>query len=211
MAILLGQTAPDFTQESSKGQIEFHKWLGNSWGILFSHPKDYTPVCTTELAQAARLMPEWQKRNVKIIGLSVDTGENHAGWERDIEETQGQALNFPVLADFDKKVTKLYGMVHPECDPDITVRTVFIIDPKKKVRLMMMYPPSAGRNFDEILRAVDSLQTSDKFKVATPVDWRPGEPAIIPPSISNESAKSLFPQGWRELKPYLRIVELPRE
>ena len=209
MAILLGQTAPDFTQESSKGKIEFHKWLGTSWGILFSHPKDYTPVCTTELAQAARLMPEWEKRNVKIIGLSVDTGESHVGWEKDIEETQGQVVNFPVLADPDNRVTKLYGMVHPECDPDITVRTVFVIDPEKKVRLMMMYPPSAGRNFPEILRVIDSLQISDKYNVATPVDWLPGEPAIIPQSITDEAAKKLFPQGWKEFKPYLRVVELP--
>ncbi|MBA2126959.1 peroxidase [Hyphomicrobium methylovorum] len=209
MSIQLGQIAPDFTQESSRGEISFHKWLGDSWGILFSHPKDYTPVCTTELAQAARLMPEWEKRNVKVIGLSVDSGANHVGWEKDIEETQGQSLNFPVLADEDRTVTDLYGMMHPECDPNITVRTVFIIDPAKKVRLMMMYPPSAGRNFQEILRVVDSLQTSDKYTVATPVDWKPGEPAIIPPSISNEKAKTMFPQGWKELKPYLRIVELP--
>lgn len=209
MTIMLGQTAPDFTQESSRGKIEFHKWLGDSWGILFSHPKDYTPVCTTELAQAARLMPEWEKRNVKVIGLSVDSGENHAGWEKDIEETQGQCLNFPVLADEDKTVSNLYNMVHPECDPTITVRTVFVIDPNKKIRLTMTYPPSAGRNFQEILRVVDSLQTSDKFHVATPVNWEKGQPAIIPPSISNEKAKTMFPQGWKELKPYLRIVDLP--
>ncbi len=209
--ISLGQTAPDFKQESSKGDIEFHKWLGNSWGILFSHPKDYTPVCTTELAAAERLAAEWKKRNVKVIGLSVDNGENHAGWEKDIEETQGVSLSFPVLADENRAVSNLYGMIHPDCDPTITVRTVFIIDPDKKVRLSMTYPPSAGRNFDEILRVVDSLQTSDKHKVATPVNWRPGDAAIIPPSISNEKAKELFPQGWKELKPYLRIVDLPAE
>lgn len=209
MAIGLGQTAPDFTQESSRGVIEFHKWLGDSWGILFSHPKDYTPVCTTELAEAARLMPEWEKRNVKVIGLSVDSGENHAGWEKDIEETQGQTLNFPVLADQDRTVSELYGMVHPDCDPAITVRTVFVIDPNKKIRLMMTYPPSAGRNFDEILRVIDSLQTSDRFKVATPVNWRKGEDAIIPPSVSNDEAHVQFPQGWKELKSYLRIVKLP--
>jgi alkyl hydroperoxide reductase subunit AhpC len=208
MAISLGQTAPDFTQESSRGVIEFHKWLGDSWGILFSHPKDYTPVCTTELGEAARLMPEWEKRNVKVIGLSVDSGENHAGWEKDIEETQGQSLKFPVLADQDRKVSELYGMVHPDCDPTITVRTVFVIDPNKKARLTMTYPPSAGRNFDEILRVIDSLQTSDRFKVATPVNWRAGEDAIIPPSISNDEAHKQFPQGWKELKPYLRIVKL---
>ncbi|MFA5899058.1 MAG: peroxiredoxin [Hyphomicrobium sp.] len=209
--ISLGQKAPNFQQESSRGTIDFHEWLGNSWGILFSHPKDYTPVCTTELAVAARLMPEWEKRNVKVMGLSVDTGENHVGWEKDIEETQGQCLNFPVLADADHKVSNLYGMIHAECDPTITVRTVFIIDPDKKVRLTMTYPPSTGRNFEEILRVVDSLQTADKYHVATPVNWQKGESAIIPPSISNEAAKELFPQGWKELKPYLRIVELPQE
>jgi len=209
--ISLGQTAPDFSQESSRGTINFHEWLGNSWGILFSHPKDYTPVCTTELAAAARLMPEWEKRNVKVIGLSVDTGENHTGWEKDIEETQGQCLNFPVLADADHKVSKLYGMIHPDTDPSITVRTVYIVDPNKKVRLTMTYPPSTGRNFAEILRVVDSLQTADRHRVATPVNWQKGEAAIIPPSISNDDAKGLFPQGWKELKPYLRIVELPKE
>ncbi len=211
MTIMLGQTAPDFTQESSRGKIEFHKWLGDSWGILFSHPKDYTPVCTTELAQAARLMPEWEKRNVKVIGLSVDSGENHAGWEKDIEETQGQCLNFPVLADEDKTVSHLYNMVHPECDPTITVRTVFVIDPNKKIRLTMTYPPSAGRNFQEILRVVDSLQTSDKFHVATPVNWRPGDDVIIPPSVSDEAAAAKYPEGWKTLKPYLRVIAQPRD
>ncbi|HVC60274.1 MAG TPA: peroxiredoxin [Acetobacteraceae bacterium] len=209
MAIQLGQTAPDFTQDSTEGRISFHRWLGDSWGVLFSHPKDYTPVCTTELAEVARLKPEWDKRHVKPIGLSVDSGSNHAGWAKDIEETQGQALNFPVLADADRKVSDLYGMVHPEADPSITVRTVFIVDPNKKVRLMLTYPPSTGRNFDEVLRVIDSLQLTDAHKVATPVNWTDGKPVIIVPSLSNEEAKKRFPAGWKELKPYLRIVEQP--
>jgi thioredoxin-dependent peroxiredoxin len=208
MAIQLGQIAPDFEQDSTAGRIRFHEWLGNSWGILFSHPKDYTPVCTTELAEAARMKPEWDKRNVKVIGLSVDPAESHAGWAKDIEETQGQALNFPVIADADRKVSDLYGMVHPLADPTITVRSVFVIDPAKKVRLIMTYPPSAGRNFAEILRAVDSLQLTDREKVATPANWRPGEPVIIVPSLSDADAKVRFPQGWKTLKPYLRMVEL---
>lgn len=210
MSIQLGQVAPDFEQDSTEGRISFHKWLGNSWGILFSHPKDYTPVCTTELAEAARLKPEWAKRNVKVIGLSVDPADSHKGWLSDIEETQGQALNFPVLADADRKVSDLYGMIHPLADPTVTVRSVFVIDPAKKVRLIMTYPPSAGRNFDEILRAVDSLQLTDREKVATPVNWEPGEPVIIVPSLSDAEAKQRFPQGWKTLKPYLRIVELKK-
>jgi thioredoxin-dependent peroxiredoxin len=168
MAIQLGQTAPDFEQDSTEGPISFHKWLGNSWGVLFSHPRDYTPVCTTELAEVARLKPDWDKRKVKPIGLSVDPLDSHAGWERDIEETQGQALNFPVLADADRKVSELYDMIHPAADPNITVRSVFIIDPNRKVRLILTYPPSTGRNFQEILRSIDSLQLTDAHKVATP-------------------------------------------
>ncbi len=209
MAIQLGQIAPDFTQDSTEGKISFHQWLGNSWGVLFSHPKDYTPVCTTELAEVARLKPEWEKRHVKPIGLSVDFGANHAGWAKDIEETQGQALNFPVIADTDRKVSDLYGMVHPEADPSITVRTVFIVDPNKKVRLMLTYPPSTGRNFDEVLRVIDSLQLTDAHKVATPVNWTDGKPVIIVPALSNEDAKARFPGGWKELKPYLRVVDQP--
>src|SRR5690242_11971787 len=178
MTLHLGDTAPDFEADTSQGRIRFHSWLGNSWGVLFSHPKDYTPVCTTELAEVARLKPEWEKRNVKPIGLSVDPADSHKGWEKDIEETQGQALNFPVLADADRKVSDLYGMVHPEADPTITVRSVFIIDPNKKVRLMLTYPPSTGRNFDEILRVIDSLQLTDAHKVATPVNWTDGKPVI---------------------------------
>jgi alkyl hydroperoxide reductase subunit AhpC len=210
MTIQLGQIAPDFEQDSTAGRIRFHDWLGSSWGILFSHPKDYTPVCTTELAEAARLQPEWSKRNVKVIGLSVDPADSHRGWEKDIEETQGQALNFPVLADPDRKVSNLYGMVHPEADPTITVRSVFIIDPNKKVRLIMTYPPSTGRNFAEILRVVDSLQLTDAYKVATPVNWTDGQPVIIVPSLSDADAKVRFPQGWKTLRPYLRVVEQPK-
>jgi alkyl hydroperoxide reductase subunit AhpC len=209
MTIQLGQIAPDFEQESTQGPIRFHDWLGRSWGVLFSHPKDYTPVCTTELAEVARLQPEWQKRNVKPIGLSVDPADSHKGWERDIEETQGQALNFPVLGDADRRVSDLYGMVHPDADPSITVRSVFIIDPNKKVRLILTYPPSTGRNFDEILRVIDSLQLTDAHKVATPVNWTDGKPVIIVPSLSNEDARQRFPNGWKELKPYLRIVDQP--
>lgn len=170
MTLQLGQIAPDFEQDSTQGRIRFHEWLGNSWGVLFSHPKDYTPVCTTELAEVARLKGEWDKRGVKTIGLSVDPTDSHEGWEKDIEETQGQALNFPVLADADKKVSGLYDMIHPSADPAVTVRTVFVIDPAKKIRLMLTYPPSTGRNFREILRTIDSLQLTDTHKVATPVN-----------------------------------------
>jgi alkyl hydroperoxide reductase subunit AhpC len=211
MTIQLGQIAPDFEQDSSRGRIRFHDYLGGSWGVLFSHPKDFTPVCTTELAAVARLAPEWAKRDVKVLGLSVDSAENHAGWAKDIEETQGQSLNFPVIADKDRSVANLYGMVHPEADPTVTVRSVFVIDPNKKVRLTLTYPPSAGRNFAEILRVIDSLQTTDKNKVSTPSDWRPGQPVIISPAVSNEDAKTRFPQGWTELKPYLRMVQLNDE
>src|SRR5713226_7577262 len=206
MAFQIGDVVPDFEAETTEGRIRFHEWLGNSWGVLFSHPKDYPPVCTTELAQVARLKPEWDKRGVKPIGLSVDPAESHKGWEKDIEETQGQALNFPVLADADRKVSDLYGMIHPAADPAVTVRTVFVIDPAKKVRLMLTYPPSTGRNFREILRAIDSLQLTDAHKVATPANWEQGEPVIIVPSVSDDEAKQRFPQGWKTLKSYLRVV-----
>jgi thioredoxin-dependent peroxiredoxin len=209
MSIQLGQIAPDFEQDSTAGRVQFHKWLGNSWGVLFSHPKDFTPVCTTELAEVARLQPEWAKRNVKVIGLSVDPVASHGKWEQDIAETQGQAVNFPVLADADRKVSDLYGMVHPEADPVVTVRSVFIIDPNKKVRLTLTYPPSAGRNFQEILRVIDSLQLTDAHKVATPANWEPGKKVIIVPSLSDEDAKKHFPQGWQTLRPYLRMVDQP--
>jgi alkyl hydroperoxide reductase subunit AhpC len=208
MALQLGQIAPDFEQDSTDGRIHFHDWLGTSWGVLFSHPKDYTPVCTTELGVVAGLKPEWDRRNVKVIGLSVDSAGSHEGWARDIEETQGHALNFPLLADPDRKVATLYDMVHPEADPAVTVRSVFVIDPAKKVRLILTYPPSAGRNFDEVLRVIDSLQLTDRKKVATPANWRPGDRAIIVPSVSDAAAHELFPQGWETVKPYLRVVDV---
>ena len=206
--IQIGQVAPDFDADTTQGRIRFHEWLGDAWGVLFSHPKDFTPVCTTELGETARLKPEFDKRNVKVIGLSVDPLGRHAGWASDIEETQGHAVNFPMIADPDQAVSKLYGMVHPEADPTITVRTVFVVDPNKKVRMMMIYPPSAGRSFHEILRVIDSLQLTDRAKVSTPVNWEPGDRAIIAPSISDEQAKAMFPQGWETKKPYLRYVEV---
>lgn len=208
MTLQLGQIAPDFELHSTLGQIRFHRWLGDSWGLFFSHPKDFTPVCTTELGEVARLKPEWDRRNIKPIGLSVDDVQSHKLWAGDIEETQGHRLNYPLLADPDRKVAALYGMIHPLADPGVTVRTVFVIDPDKKIRLTLAYPPSTGRNFAEILRAIDSLQLTDQRRVATPVNWRPGEDIIIPPSLSEEEARSQFPQGWKTLKPYLRIAGL---
>ena len=208
MSLQLGQIVPDFEAQTTIGPIHFHQWLGDSWGVLFSHPKDYTPVCTTELGEAARLKPEFDRRGVKIIGLSVDTLERHGGWEADIEETQGQTVNFPMIADTDRKVSEAYGMIHPLADPTVTVRTVYVIDPNKKLRLSLTYPPSTGRNFLEILRVIDSLQLTDRHKVATPVNWQPGERAIILPSLSDADAKTRFPQGWETKKPYLRYVTI---
>lgn len=208
MALQLGQTAPDFEQDSTEGRLRLHEYLGASWGVLFSHPKDYTPVCTTELGEVARLAPEWAARDVKVIGLSVDPADSHAGWAADIAETQGHALNFPLIADADRSVSTLYGMVHPEADPAVTVRSVFIIDPAKKIRLILTYPPSAGRNFAEVLRVIDSLQLTDRHKVATPANWQKGDRAIIVPSLSDEAARAHFPQGWQTVKPYLRIVDI---
>ena len=208
MSLQLGQTAPDFQQDSTQGPISFHEWLGDSWGVLFSHPKDFTPVCTTELGEVARLRPEWDKRNVKVIGLSVDPVDSHHKWEGDIAETQGHTVDFPMLADADGKVSSLYGMVHPDTDPTITVRSVYVIDPNKKVRLILTYPPSTGRNFVEILRAIDSLQLTDARGVSTPVNWNPGERVVISPKLSDEDAKAKFPQGFETKKPYLRLVDL---
>ncbi len=208
MSLQLGQTAPDFEQQSTEGPIRFHEWLGSSWGVLFSHPKNFTPVCTTELGEVARLKPEWDRRGVKVIGLSVDPLDAHERWGADIAETQNQALNFPLLADADGKVANLYGMIHPEADPTVTVRAVYVIDDKRKIRLVLTYPPSAGRNFSEILRVIDSLQLTDNEKVSTPVNWTPGEPVIISPALSTEQAQARFPQGWTELRPYLRLVQL---
>jgi alkyl hydroperoxide reductase subunit AhpC len=208
MGIQLGQIAPDFEQQSTRGSISFHKWLGDSWGLFFSHPKNFTPVCTTELGEVARLKPEFDKRNVKPIGLSVDAIDAHNRWADDIKETQGQLLNFPMLADADARVAKLYDMIHPDTDATVTVRSVFVIDPSKKIRLILTYPPSAGRNFAEVLRAIDSLQLTDSEKVSTPVNWNPGDRVVISPAISDEAAKAKYPQGFETLKPYLRLVQL---
>jgi alkyl hydroperoxide reductase subunit AhpC len=210
MALQLGDIAPDFTQGSTEGEIRFHHWAGDNWVVLFSHPKDFTPVCTTELGEVARLKPEFEKRNVKAIGLSVDSLASHHDWKGDIVETQGSALNFPLLADEDRSVSELYGMIHPNANGTLTVRSVFVIDPNKKIRLTLTYPASTGRNFDELLRVIDSLQLTDSHKVATPVNWQHGEDVIIVPAISNEEAKKLFPEGWDEQKPYLRKVKQPK-
>jgi alkyl hydroperoxide reductase subunit AhpC len=209
MALQLGDVAPDFTAESTAGTIKFHEWLGNSWGVLFSHPKDFTPVCTTELGEVARLKPEFDKRNVKVLGLSVDPLKDHHAWAGDIKETQGHALNFPLIADPDRKISNLYGMIHPNANDTLTVRSVFVIGPDKKVKLSITYPASTGRNFEEILRVIDSLQLTAKHSVATPVNWQRGEDVIIAPSIPDEEAKKKFPQGWKTLKPYLRVTKQP--
>jgi len=206
----LGDIAPDFTQDSTEGRIEFHKWLGNSWGVLFSHPKDFTPVCTTELGATAKLKAEFDKRNVKVVAVSVDPVDSHKGWVGDIEETQGCAVNFPILADPDRKVADLYDMIHPNANDTLTVRSVFVIDPQKKIRLIITYPASTGRNFNEILRVIDSLQLTDKHKVATPVNWKPGEDVIIVPSLQDaDEIKRRFPKGFKAVKPYLRVTPQP--
>jgi alkyl hydroperoxide reductase subunit AhpC len=210
MALQLGDDAPDFTAQTTTGNIKFYDWLGSSWGVLFSHPKDYTPVCTTELGRVSALKGEFDKRNVKVIGLSVDPLGTHEGWAKDIAETQGHPLNFPLIADADKKVANLYGMIHPNASDTFTVRSVFVIGPDKKIKLTLTYPASTGRNFDELLRVIDSLQLTAKHKVATPVDWKQGGDVIIVPSVSDADAKSLFPDGWKTVKPYLRVVPQPK-
>ena len=210
MTLRLGDKAPDFTQESTQGPIHFSDWKGDSWAILFSHPADFTPVCTTELGMVARLKPEFDKRNVKAIGLSVDPVDSHGRWARDIEETQGAALNFPLIADSDRKVAQLYDMLHPESNGTATVRSVFVIDPRGVLRLTLTYPASTGRNFDEILRVIDSLQLTDSAKVATPVNWWRGDEVVILPAVSDEDADKLFPQGYRQVKPYLRLTRLAK-
>jgi alkyl hydroperoxide reductase subunit AhpC len=210
MGLQLGDTAPDFTANTTEGPIQFHKLIEGHWAILFSHPKDFTPVCTTELGYMAKLQPEFEKRDVKVIGLSVDSVDSHRRWAADIRETQGYNLNFPLIADPDRTVARLYGMIHPQQDEVYTVRTVFVIDPKKKLRLFITYPQTAGRNFDEILRVVDSLQLTDQYSVSTPVNWSSGEEVIIVPSVSDADAQARFPKGWRALKPYLRLTPDPR-
>jgi thioredoxin-dependent peroxiredoxin len=209
MALRIGEVVPDFTAETTEGTIKFHEWIGDSWAILFSHPKNFTPVCTTELGYMAGLKPEFEKRNVKVLGLSVDNVDSHKKWADDIKETQGNAVNFPVIADADQKVARLYDMIHPEVSDIFTVRSVFVIGPDKKVKAMITYPASTGRNFDEILRLVDSVQLTAKHSVATPVNWKQGEDCIIVPALSDEQAKEKFPGGWKTLKPYLRIVSQP--
>jgi alkyl hydroperoxide reductase subunit AhpC len=209
MALQLGDTAPDFTAETTAGPIRFHEWMGNGWAVLFSHPEDFTPVCTTELGEVARLKPEFEKRNVKVAGLSVDPLDSHRSWANDIKETQGQALNFPLIADPNRDVSDLYGMIHPNANDTLTVRSVFVVAPDKKVKLMITYPASTGRNFEEILRVIDSLQLTSQYSVATPVNWKRGEDVIIASSLSDEDARKKFPDGWKAPKPYLRIVPQP--
>jgi len=217
MTIRIGDEAPDFTAETTEGPIKFHEWIGNSWAILFSHPKDFTPVCTTELGYMARLKPEFDKRNTKIIGLSVDPVSDHKKWVGDIEQTQGHAVNYPLIGGEDLEVAKLYDMIHPNASggtrtaaDNATVRSVFIIGPDKKVKAMLVYPMSAGRNFDEVLRLLDALQLNAAHSVATPVNWRPGDDVIIPTSVSDDDAKKKYPQGFKTLKPYLRTVAQPK-
>jgi thioredoxin-dependent peroxiredoxin len=211
MALQLGDTAPDFEADTTQGRIKFHDWIGSSWVVLFSHPKDFTPVCTTELGYTAKLKPEFDKRGVKVIGLSVDPLGSHEKWSDDIRETQGASVNFPMIADPDRKVANLYGMIHPNASDTMTVRSVFVIGPDKKIKLTLTYPASTGRNFDEVLRVIDSLQLTAKHSVATPVNWKQGEDVIIAGSVSDEDAKKKFPGGWRAPRPYLRIVPQPRD
>lgn len=212
MALRLGDTVPNFTQASSKGEINFYDWAGDSWVVLFSHPKDYTPVCTTELGAVARLKSEFEKRNVKPLALSVDDVESHQGWIKDIEETQNVALNYPILADPDRKVSDLYDMIHPNSLNNLTVRSVFIIDPEKKLRLTFTYPASTGRNFDELLRVIDSLQLTDNYSVATPANWKDGEDCVIVPSIQDpQELEEKFPKGYNAVKPYLRLTPQPNK
>jgi alkyl hydroperoxide reductase subunit AhpC len=209
MAVRIGDEAPDFTADTTEGTISFHDWLGSSWGVLFSHPKDFTPVCTTELGYVARIKPEFDKRNAKVIGLSVDSVDDHKKWASDIEETQGTAVNYPMIGDPDRKVADLYDMIHPNASDTFTVRAVFIIGPDKKVKLTLTYPASTGRNFDEILRVIDSLQLTAKYSVATPANWKDGEDVIIGSAVSNEDAEKKFPGGWKTIKPYLRVLPQP--
>ncbi|MDF1776785.1 MAG: peroxiredoxin [Rhizobiaceae bacterium] len=208
MSLHIGDTAPNFTIATTKGEIDFHKWSGDSWVFFFSHPADFTPVCTTEMGKTARLSKEFASRNVKPLGLSTDTVAEHMKWIADVNDTQNADLQFPIIADADLAVSKTYDMIHPGESKTEAVRSVFIIDPNKKIRLMLTYPMNVGRNFDEILRVIDALQLADKYRVATPADWRPGDKVIIPPSIKNDEAEDIFPQGWDEIRPYLRLTEV---
>lgn len=209
MSLRLGEIAPDFKAQTTEGDISFHEWLGDSWGVLYSHPADFTPVCTTELGRTAALKSEFDKRNVKVIALSIDPIEDHHKWLSDIEETQNVKMNFPIIADSDQKVALAYDMMHPQASEKYTVRSVFVIDPDKKIRLTLTYPPSTGRNFHEILRVIDSLQLTDNYSVATPVDWEDGQEVVISPAISDEDAKGKFPKGFKRLKSYLRLTPQP--
>ena len=211
MALRLGDDVPDFTAETTEGTVNFLDWKGNSWAVLFSHPKDFTPVCTTELGRVAGLKPEFDKRNVKVIGISVDTSDNHEAWSQDIKDVTGNELNFPLIADPDRKVADLYDMIHPSASETATVRSVFVIGPDNKLKLTLTYPASTGRNFDEILRVIDSLQLTANYKVATPVDWKDGDDVIIVPAVSDEDAKERFPKGWDAKKPYLRVTPQPNK
>ena len=209
MSLQLGDTVPDFQADTTEGRISFYDWMGSGWAVLFSHPKDFTPVCTTELGEVARLKKEFEKRNVKVIGLSVDPVKDHHAWAGDIKETQGHALNFPLIGDPDRAISNKYGMIHPNANDTLTVRSVFVIGPDKKLKLSITYPASTGRNFEEILRVIDSLQLTAQHSVATPVNWKQGEDVIIVPSLSDEQAKAKFPKGWKALKPYLRVTPQP--
>ncbi len=211
MALRLGDEAPNFTAETTEGTINFHEWLGNGWGVLFSHPKDYTPVCTTELGAMAKITEEFKKRNVKVLAISVDSLDAHKGWINDINETQNCTVSYPLIADPERKVATLYDMIHPNALDNMTVRSVFVIGSDKKIKLMITYPASTGRNFDEILRVVDSLQLTANYKVATPVNWKDGEDCIITPAVSDDDAKNLFPKGFKAVKPYLRITPQPNK
>lgn len=211
MTLRLGDEAPNFSAETTEGRMDFHEWLGNSWGVLFSHPADFTPVCTTELGAVAKSKEDFDKRNVKVIAVSVDPLESHRSWIEDINKTQRTAMNFPIIADPDRKVASLYDMIHPNADDKMTVRSVFIIGPDKKIKLIITYPASTGRNFDEILRVIDSLQLTAKYKVATPANWRDGEDCIIVPAVADEEIPALFPKGHREVKPYLRYTPQPNK
>ena len=211
MALQLGDEAPDFTADTTEGTVKFHEWLGDKWGVLFSHPKDFTPVCTTELGAVAKLKSEFDKRNAKVIAVSVDPVDSHKGWIPDINETQGTTVNFPIIADPDRKVADLYGMIHPNASDTVTVRSVFVIGPDKKVKLTITYPQSTGRNFQEILRVLDSLQLTSKYSVSTPADWKDGEDVIIGGAVSDDEAKEKFPKGWTAPRPYLRITPQPNK